>query len=207
MKFNRVEEAIQALQREELIVIVDDEKRENEGDLVGVAQTITPEKINFMIKEGGGLVCVPMEKSRLAELRLPQMVLNNQDPKQTRFTVSVDAIDCQTGISAFERAHTIKQLANPHARWDEFSRPGHVFPIEAHPGGVFSRPGHTESSLALAQMAGFHSSTVICEILKRDGNMARGKDLYDFCHFHGLKFVSVELIIQFMKNQKSKINL
>lgn len=199
MKFNQIEEAIEALQQGKLIVIIDDEKRENEGDLVGIAETITAEKVNFMIKKGGGLICMPLENSRLQELELPQMVSNNQDPKKTQFTISVDAVDSETGISAFERAHTIKLLANPQVGPERFSRPGHIFPIATNPGGVFARAGHTESSIALAKLAGFYPATVICEILKEDGNMARGKDLYDFCQNHGLVFITVESIIDFCK--------
>lgn len=201
MKTNTIHEAISSLQKGELIVVFDDEDRENEGDLIGMASTITDEQVNFMIKEGGGLICVPMEISRLDKLHIPQMVANNQDSMRTKFSVSVDVVGTHTGISAKERAITIRALANPSATAKDFLRPGHIFPLECHAGGILERPGHTEAAVELARLAKLFPVGVICEILNFDGTMARGKELFHFADKHNLKIISVHSIIEAVKNK------
>lgn len=197
--YDKVNEAIEALKRRELIIVIDSEDRENEGDLIGIASTITPQQVNFMIKKGGGLICIAMEKSRLHALELPQMVTNNQDHRKTRFAISVDAVDTHTGISASERAHTLNLLADPNIGKENFIRPGHIFPLECHEGGIFNRPGHTESAVALAHEAGFYPAGVICEILNPDGSVARKSELITFAHRHKLKIITVDAIIEYFK--------
>ncbi|MDP2813187.1 MAG: 3,4-dihydroxy-2-butanone-4-phosphate synthase, partial [Erysipelotrichaceae bacterium] len=164
MKFNTIEEAVADLKLGKMIVVVDDEERENEGDLLMPAQTVTPAAINFMAKYGRGLICVPMQEERLSKLQLNQMVLANTDSQQTAFTVSVDVSTCTTGISAFERANTVIKLIDPSAGPLDFKRPGHIFPLQAKRGGVLKRAGHTEAAVDLAIMSGFYPAGVICEI-------------------------------------------
>ncbi|NMD43753.1 MAG: 3,4-dihydroxy-2-butanone-4-phosphate synthase, partial [Firmicutes bacterium] len=154
MPFNTIEEALTDLQAGRMIVVVDDEDRENEGDLIMAASKVTPESINFMVRHGRGLVCAPLLAERLGQLDLPQMVVHNTDTYQTAFTVSVDASSVTTGISAFERAETIRTLVNPEARPADLRRPGHIFPLQARDGGVLRRAGHTEAAVDLAKLAG-----------------------------------------------------
>ena len=201
MKFSSIEEAISDLKEGKMIIVVDDEGRENEGDLVIPADIVTGESINFMIKYAKGLVCAPIEAEIAERLNLNPMVENNTDNHETAFTVSVDHIDTTTGISAFERAHTIKKLitcSNP----EEFRRPGHVFPLIAKKNGVLERIGHTEASVDLSKLAGFNGAAVICEIVKDDGNMARRDDLMVFAEEHGLKIITIEALIKYrLKNE------
>jgi 3,4-dihydroxy 2-butanone 4-phosphate synthase/GTP cyclohydrolase II len=161
-KFNTIEEAIEDIRKGKMIVVVDDEDRENEGDLVMAAEKVTPACINFMAKYGGGLICLPMLRERLEELHIERMVAKNTDPNRTAFTVSIDAVECKTGISAQERALTIKKVLDPKAAAREFTRPGHIFPIEYKEGGVLVRAGHTEASVDLARLAGLKPAGVIC---------------------------------------------
>ncbi len=178
------------------VVLVDDERRENEGDLVLPAELATPEWINFMVKEARGLVCVALTPERGRVLDLAAMVQRNTDAHATAFTVSVDHVDTSTGISAFDRSRTSIALADPDARPDDFRRPGHVFPLVAHPDGVLGRRGHTEAAVDLASLAGFAPVGVICEIMRDDGHMARLDDLRSFAARHGLRVGTVESLIE-----------
>ncbi len=199
-EFSLVEEAIQNIKDGKMVIIADDEGRENEGDLVCAAEKITTEIINFMITEGRGLICVPLTPERTKELKLNQMVLENTESHETAFTVSVDAssvFDVTTGISAADRATTIKVLVNPNTRPADLRRPGHIFPLEAKKGGVLKRVGQTEASVDLAKLAGLYPAGVICEILNEDGTMARRDELIKFAKKHGLKFITVAQIIKY----------
>jgi 3,4-dihydroxy 2-butanone 4-phosphate synthase / GTP cyclohydrolase II len=204
MIFNTIEEAIEDLKQGKMIVVVDDEDRENEGDLVMAAEKATVEAINFMVKYGRGLVCVPMQAARVDELELPPMVTHNTDAHCTAFTVSVDAMNTSTGISAVERAATVKTLLDPNARPVDLRRPGHIFPLKAMEGGVLRRAGHTEASVDLAVMAGLYPAGVICEILNEDGTMARVPQLMDFVREHGLKIITIAELIKY-RMQKEKL--
>lgn len=203
VKFNTIEEAIEDIKKGRMIVVVDDEDRENEGDLIMAAEKATPESINFMVRFGRGLVCAPLPASRVAELELPLMVNQNTDSQGTAFTVSVDARGVTTGISAHERARTINKLIDPQAQPADFNRPGHVFPLQAKEGGVLRRAGHTEASIDLARLAGLYPAAVICEIMNEDGSMARVPQLMDFVKEHGLKIITIAELIQYrMKKEK-----
>lgn len=199
-QFSTVEEAIQDIKDGKMVIVADDESRENEGDLVCAAEKVTPEIINFMIKEGRGLICVPLTQERAKELRLTQMVYENTESHGTAFTVSVDAgsiFNVTTGISAYDRATTIKILVDPNTRPSDLKRPGHIFPLEAKKGGVLKRVGQTEASVDLAKLAGLYPAGVICEIIKEDGTMARRDDLVEFAKKHDLKFITVAQIIKY----------
>lgn len=201
MKFNSIEEAVQDIKNGKMIIVVDDEGRENEGDLVIPADMVSGESINFMIKYAKGLVCVPVEEEIAERLKLNPMVENNTDNHETAFTVSVDHIDTTTGISAFERADTIKKLLTVREP-SEFRRPGHVFPLIAKKNGVLERTGHTEASVDLAKISGFRGAAVICEIIKEDGTMARRDNLMEFAAEHDLKIITIEELIKYrLKNE------
>jgi 3,4-dihydroxy 2-butanone 4-phosphate synthase / GTP cyclohydrolase II len=203
MIFNTIEEALEDLKEGKMIVVVDDEDRENEGDLVMAASMVTPEAINFMIRNARGLVCAPLRSQRVKELDLPPMVTNNTDTHCTAFTVSVDAGSCATGISAHERAKTVKALIDPATKPSDLRRPGHIFPLEAMEGGVLRRAGHTEASVDLALLAGLEPAGVICEVINEDGSMARLPQLIEFCREHDLKLVSIADLIHYrMKKEK-----
>lgn len=204
MKLDSIEEAIYDLMMGKAILVVDDEDRENEGDLIVLADKATPDMINFMIREGRGLVCVPIAEERAAELQLEPMVHHNTDYHGTAFTVSVDHTDTTTGISAYERARTVRGLIDPAARPQHFRRPGHIFPLIAKKGGVLRRAGHTEAAVDLARMCGSYPAAVICEVVKEDGTMARLPDLVEFSRKHGLKLVSIESLIHY-RNEKEKL--
>lgn len=195
----RVERALQALRQGEIIVMSDHESRENEGDLMYAAQFSTPEKVNFLISRGKGLVCVALTEERADALGLEPMVATNRDTFGTAFTVSVDSVETRTGISAHERSLTIARLADPKARPQDFRKPGHVFPLRAKDGGVLTRPGHTEAVVQLCQLAGLEPVGVICEIINEDGTMARGTDLLDFCTRFSLVYLTIDDLIQVVK--------
>ncbi|PTQ54517.1 MAG: 3,4-dihydroxy-2-butanone 4-phosphate synthase [Hydrogenibacillus schlegelii] len=197
----KVEAALERLRAGGLVIVVDDEGRENEGDLVGLAERATPEMVNFMITEGRGLVCAPMAPEVADRLALPPMVPEaaETDPFGTAFTVSVDARESTTGISAHERAATLRALARPDAGPDDFLRPGHIFPLRARPGGVLARRGHTEAAVDLARLAGAAPVGVICEILDEDGRPARGAALEAFARRHGLPVLSVEDVVRYRR--------
>lgn len=205
MKFNTVEEAIEDIRNGRIIVAVDDEDRENEGDLIMAAQMVTPEAINFMAINGRGLICLPITGQRLDELELPAMVNNNTDPHATAFTVSVDSKECTTGISAHERAMTVRAVLNPHTKPSDLRRPGHIFPLRAKEGGVLRRTGHTEAAVDLAKLAGFYPAGVICEIMKEDGTMARVPELMEFVKVHGLKIITIADLIQYRRRNEKLV--
>jgi 3,4-dihydroxy 2-butanone 4-phosphate synthase / GTP cyclohydrolase II len=200
MKFDRVEDAIEAVRRGEMIIVADDEDRENEGDLVMAAAAVTPSHINFMTKHGRGLICVAVTNERADELDLPLMTDKNTDPQGTAFTVSVDAhrrFGVTTGISAHDRAKTIEVLLDQATTPADLRRPGHIFPLRAKPGGVLRRVGQTEASVDLAELAGFPPVGVICEILDADGTMARRPQLEEFAKKHGLRFITVAQLVSY----------
>ena len=192
-----VKELLEELKAGRPVILVDDEDRENEGDLIMAAEHVTPEWVNFMLKECRGLLCVALTEERAKALDLPLMVERNQDPQGTRFTVSVDARGTTTGISAFERAATIRLLADPEATAQDFRRPGHVFPLVARPGGVLRRAGHTEATVDLLRLAGLTPVGSLIEILKEDGTMARLPDLLAFARRHGLKVGTIADLIRY----------
>lgn len=204
-KFNTIEEAIEEIRKGRMIVVVDDEDRENEGDLVMAAEKVTASSINFMAKYGGGLVCLPVVRERLEELHIERMVAKNTDPNRTAFTVSIDAMECTTGISAQERALTIRRVIDPSSSAKDFTRPGHIFPIEYKEGGVLVRAGHTEASVDLARMAGLYPAGVICEIMNEDGTMARVPQLMEYCKKHNLKIVTIAALIDYRRRNEKLI--
>lgn len=195
--FDNIESAIEAIRNGDMIIVVDDEDRENEGDLLMAAEHATPEAINFMAKFGRGLICMPMEKERLESLDIPMMIGKNTDPKETAFTVSVDHLNSTTGISAYERAETILKLVDSQSVASDFTRPGHIFPLVAKEGGVLKRAGHTEAAVDLAKLAGLKPAGVICEIMKDDGTMARVDDLIAYKHTHQLKMITIADLIAY----------
>ncbi len=201
-----VREAVAAIGRGEMVLVVDDDEREDEGDLVMAAEHVTPAAVNFMATHGRGLVCVPMTAQRLSELDLPPMVADNGDPHGTAFTVSVDLADPgSTGISAADRAATIRALLDPHTGPDDLRQPGHVFPLRARDGGVLERPGHTEAAVDLAGMAGARPAGVICEVMRDDGTMARLPDLLAMADRFDLHLVTVADLIDHRRRTESQV--
>ena len=205
MSFNTIEEALEDIRQGKMIVMVDDEDRENEGDLVMAAEMATPEAINFMATYGRGLICVPMTRDRIHALQLEPMVTQNTDPHGTAFTVSVDSATSSTGISAFERAQTVEILVDPNSKSTDLHRPGHIFPLQAREGGVLVRAGHTEGSVDLARLAGLRPAGVICEIMNEDGTMARVPDLQLFVGKHNLKFITLKDLIAYRRRSEKLI--
>ncbi len=203
-----VPEAVAVLKEGKMIIIVDDEQRENEGDLMIAAEKVTPEAVNFMAKEARGLICASLTEKRSDELSLPLMVVDNTSHFQTPFTVSVDAKrNTTTGISAFDRAETIQRLIDPQARPDDLSRPGHIFPLRARDGGVLVRTGQTEASVDLARIAGLYPAGVICEIMKEDGTMARMPDLEKFSAKFSIPVITIEEIIKYRVQTDSLVEM
>ncbi len=202
--FSSVEEAIEEIKAGKMVIILDDEDRENEGDLVCAGETVTPEMINFMATHGRGLICMPMAPERLEELEIPQMVADNTARRGTAFCVSIEARkDVTTGISAADRARTIRKAVDPSTRAADLARPGHVFPLRAHPAGVLKRAGHTEASVDLCRLAGLSPAAVICEIMNEDGTMARLGDLTEVARRHGLKMITIADLIRYrMKTER-----
>lgn len=201
MNLATTEEIIAEAKAGRIFILADDESRENEGDFICPAQFATPEVVNFMITHGRGLVCLPMEKSRIDELKLPMMAERNGSRFQTAFTVSIEAREgTTTGISAFERSHTIVTAIDPAKGADDIITPGHVFPLVAQEGGVLTRAGHTEASVDIARLAGLTPAAVICEILNDDGHMARLPDLLKFGEKHGIKVGTVADLIDYRRN-------
>ncbi len=193
----RVKKAIEEIQKGNMIIMIDDEDRENEGDLVYAGVFSTPEKVNFLAKEGRGLICVSLTKEIADKLDLKPMVNSNKESFSTAFTISVDAKECKTGISAFERDLTIKKLSSPTSKPDDFVKPGHIFPLIAKEGGVLVRTGHTEGSVDICKLAGVYPSAVICEIMNEDGTMARRNDLAKFAKKHNLTVVYISDIVEY----------
>ncbi len=208
MMFATIEEALEEFRAGRMLIVVDDERRENEGDLVMAAEKVTPEAVNFMAAHGRGLICVAMTGERLDALRIPMMVTSEHNTArfQTAFAVAVDAREgITTGISAYDRATTIRVLADPHARPEDLVMPGHVFPLRAREGGVLVRPGHTEAAVDLARLAGLVPAGVICEILAEDGHMARLPALEAFAQAHGLKIVTIADLITYRRRHEKLI--
>jgi len=203
--FNKIEEALEDIRKGKMVVVVDDERRENEGDLVMAAEKVTPQAINFMAKHGGGLVCMPIIRERLKDLNIDLMVSNNTDTHQTAFRDSIDARETTTGISAHERALTIQRVLDPVSGAQDFKRPGHVFPLEYKEGGVLVRAGHTEASVDLAKLAGLYPAGVICEIMNEDGSMARVPELQAYVKKHGLKIITIADIIDYRRRHEKLI--
>ena len=199
-----IHEAIEALYNGEVIIVVDDENRENEGDFVVLGQYATPENINFMAVHGRGLICTPISTTIAEKLALHSMVENNTEYHQTAFTVSIDHKSVTTGISAFERSATILALLDEEARADDFKRPGHVFPLLAKAAGVVERQGHTEASIELAKLCHSPEVAVICEIMNDDGSMARLPELEVVAKKFNLKLISIEDLVTFVKTNKNK---
>jgi 3,4-dihydroxy 2-butanone 4-phosphate synthase/GTP cyclohydrolase II len=201
--FTSVESAIKEIKAGKVVIVVDDPNRENEGDLVCAAQTISPEKVNFMAKFARGLICVPMKQERLEKLKINDMVNISREQKGCVFTVSVDyKVGTTTGISAYDRALTVKKLIDETTTSDDFAKPGHIFPLRYKEGGVLARTGHTEAAVDLAQMAGFYPAGVICEIMNDDGTMARMPALGKFAKKHKLKIVTVEEIVSYRRSKE-----
>lgn len=206
-KLNKIEEAIEDIKAGKVIIVVDDEDRENEGDFVAAARSVTPEMINFMATHGRGLICAPIIEDRCDELGLNLMVMNNNAAYETPFTVSVDLIGhgCTTGISASDRAKTIQALINPEIKPEELGKPGHIFPLRAKRGGVLRRAGHTEAAIDLARLAGFDPAGVIVEIMNEDGSMARLPELLEIAKKHNLKIISIEDLIEYRLKHETLI--
>jgi len=204
--FNKISEAIEDIRDGKMIIVVDDEDRENEGDFIMAAEKVTPEAINFMATHGRGLICTSLTKERLDKLQLYPMVQANSSKYGTRFTASVDAHEgTTTGISASDRAITVKVLADDDAVPEDLSRPGHIFPIQAVPGGVLRRAGHTETSVDLARLAGLKPVGVLCEIMDDDGTMARVPRLYEIAQKFGLKLVTVQDLIEYRRRTEKHV--
>ena len=204
---NSIEEVIEDLKAGKPVIIVDDESRENEGDLVLAAEFATRESINFIIKEARGLLCTPMLEGDLLRLGIPQMVEKNTDNHETAFTVSVDHVDTTTGISPEERAVTMQKLIDPNAKPEDFRRPGHVFPLRYKEGGVLVRQGHTEASIDLCKLAGLYPAAAICEITNDEGYMSRMDDLLAFSKKHNLKITSVEALVEYRKRHDKLVSI
>ncbi len=205
-EFATVEQAIDDIRNGKMVVVVDDEDRENEGDLICAAETVTPADINFMATYAKGLICTPIDGKRLDELDIGQMVVNNTDNHETAFTVSIDAFDTATGISAYERCRTIKLLLDPNAKASSFRKPGHVFPLRSVIGGVLRRAGHTETTTDLARLAGFYPAGLCCEIMDDDGHMMRTEKLKQFAEQHGLHIITVQSLIEYRKRTEKFVN-
>ena len=207
VKLHSIKEAIDDIRDGKVIIVVDDEDRENEGDFLAAAEKITPEMINFMATHGRGLICAPITENRCAKLQLEMMVGNNTDPMETAFTISVDLKDqgVTTGISASDRTKTIKSLIDPKTRPEDLNRPGHIFPLKAKEGGVLRRTGHTEAAIDFARLAGFEPAGVIVEIMNEDGSMARLPQLMKVAERFDLKLVSIEDLVAYRMQHDSLI--
>jgi len=206
MKFNTIAEAINDFREGKLLIVADDEERENEGDFFLAAEKVTPEKINFMAKHGRGLICVPMPPERLEALDLHPMVYDNTAALGTSFTVSVDAKrNTTTGISAHDRAETILQLISPNTKPEDLARPGHIFPLRAQPGGVLTRSGHTEAVVDLARLAGLYPAGVLCEIMDEDGSMARVPRLMQIAEQFKIKIITIRDLIEYRRRNEKLV--
>ncbi|MCB1261064.1 MAG: 3,4-dihydroxy-2-butanone-4-phosphate synthase, partial [Acidimicrobiales bacterium] len=204
--FASIPEAVAAIGRGEIVVVVDDEDRENEGDLIMAAEAATPEKIAFFVNHTSGVICVPLTGERLDELDIPLMVRENTESHRTAFTYSVDYMHgTSTGISAGDRSTTIRSLIDPATRPADLARPGHIFPLRYSEGGVLKRAGHTEAAVDLARMAGLYPAGVLCEIVRPDGDMARVPDLIEFCREHDLLMVTIADLIRYRRQNEKLV--
>ncbi len=206
-KLNTIEEAIEEFKKGKVLIVVDDEDRENEGDFITAAETITPELVNFMAMHGRGLICAPVTEERCNELNLHMMVSNNTSAHETQFTVSIDLLGdgCTTGISASDRSKSLKALTNPNTKPSDYGRPGHIFPLKAKNGGVLHRAGHTEASVDLARMAGLYPAGVLVEIMNEDGTMARLPELMVIAKKFNLKIITIKDLIAYRVKNESLI--
>lgn len=207
-KLNTIEEALEDIRKGKVIIVVDDEDRENEGDFVTAARNATPEVINFMATHGRGLICAPLTEERAQELKLDMMVPSNTSIHETPFTVSIDLLGhgCTTGISASDRSKTVKALVDPHIKPSDFGRPGHIFPLKSKPGGVLRRTGHTEATVDLSVLAGFEPCGVLVEILNEDGTMARLPELMEIAKKFDLKIITIEDLISYRLAKESIVS-
>ena len=205
--FDSIEEALDELRAGKVIIVCDDEDRENEGDFVALAEKATPDVINFMITQGKGLVCVPVDEKIANRLELAPMTAENTDHFGTAFTISVDHNSTTTGISAYERSTTIRELSNSTSVSSDFKRPGHIFPLIAKEGGVLTRPGHTEAAVDFAKLAGASPAGVICEVINEDGTMARVQELRKIADEFQLKLVTIHDLIRYRKEIESNIRV
>lgn len=205
-KFNTIEEALEDIKEGKMVIVIDDEDRENEGDLLMAAEKAEAKHINFMATFGRGLICVPAEEELLRKLDINEMVEKNTDNHSTAFTVSIDHKDTDTGISAFERADTIRKMLDENAKAGDFRRPGHIFPLIAKKGGVLKRTGHTEAAVDLAKLAGLKGAGVICEIMKDDGTMARTPDLMEFSKEHNLKILTIADLVEYRRHRENLVS-
>lgn len=201
--FNTIEQAIEDIRQGKMVVVVDDADRENEGDIIMAAEKVTPKAINFMVKNAGGLICMPVKSQRMEELQVETMVYRNTDRKKTAFTVSIDWEGATTGISAFERAETILRVIDPESKPSDFNRPGHIFPLVAKGHGVLERAGHTEAAVDLAVLAGLYPAGVICEVMNEDGTMARVPDLIEYVKRFDLKMITIADLISYRRQHES----
>ncbi len=202
MTIAKIEDAIEAISRGEMVIVVDDEDRENEGDIIAASDTITPQQIAFMMNHARGLICVAMPGERLDALDIPLMVSRNTESLKTAFTVSVDYIPgTTTGISAADRAKTVRALVSEGSRPEDFARPGHIFPLRANPEGVLGRTGHTEAAVDLCRLAGKYPCGTICEVANDDGTMARLPQLEIFAERHGLLVVTIKDLVAYLKGE------
>lgn len=194
--------AVNAIRKGQLVIVADDDNRENEGDLIASAELITPEQVNFMIKEARGLLCVSLTEDRCKELNLELMVKQNTSTNNTQFTVTVDllATDVSTGVSAYDRARTINSLVDPNTKPDDLARPGHIFPLIAHPEGIRERPGHTEAALQLCKLAGLREGAALIEIMNDDGSMSRFPDLQRFSQKFNIELITIKEFQKYLTN-------
>ena len=207
MNFDTVEDCLAALRRGEIIVVTDDEDRENEGDCICAAEFATTANVNFMASYAKGLICMPMSRAFCERLDLPQMVSANTDNHQTAFTVSIDSVETTTGISAAERSMTALACVRDGAKPSDFRRPGHMFPLEARAGGVLKRAGHTEATVDLCRLAGLREVGLCCEIMKDDGTMARLPDLTEFVRAHNLRFMTIASLIEYRRTREKLVEM
>lgn len=205
-EFNDIEEAIEDIKAGKMVVVIDDEDRENEGDVIMAAEKVTPEAVNFMVTHARGLICLPTIGEKLDELDIPQMVNYNTDSHETAFTVSIDHKSTTTGISAYERCTTINEFVKEDTEPEDFVRPGHIFPLRAKSGGVLRRAGHTEATVDLARLAGLYPAGICCEIMDEDGTMARVPELMEFVKEHQLKIITIEDLIKYRVKQDKLIS-
>ena len=204
-RFNTIEEALEEIKKGNFVIVVDDENRENEGDLVLAAEKVSAEKINFMTKYARGLVCMPIVGERLDELDIDQMVEKNTDNHETAFTISIDYKGTTTGISAKDRALTVKKVLDPNVCSEDFRRPGHIFPLKGKEGGVLKRAGHTEAAIDLARLAGLYPAGVICEIMNEDGTMARVPQLMEYAEKFGFKIITIADLIAYRRKREKLV--
>lgn len=204
-KFHTIEEALEDLRRGKIILVTDDEDRENEGDFICAAQFATTENINFMATHGKGLICMPMSEEYVEKLKLPQMVENNTDNHETAFTVSIDHITTTTGISAVERSITALACVKEDAKPEDFRRPGHMFPLKAKNNGVLERNGHTEATVDLCRLAGLKECGLCCEIMREDGTMMRTEELSRLAQQHQIKFITIKELQDYRKRDQKNI--